>query len=363
MSVEAVYGDGARILDERRRLAKYGEFVSPFIQTKALLHRARIERLMAGEIPPPVTCELDLADGFCNHACPHCFHGTNHKRSPVFLDTSAAKELVSALAAAGTLGLELVGGGEPTTHPAFEAVVEYACSTSLDVGLVTNGSLLHHHFGALQKLKFVRVSVDAASEQTYLVTHMRRGFSKIVSNIEQLVAAGHRDVGFGFLIVPSNVEDIPRAAQIAADAGCRYIQYRPATLPNPVSPEMWNRARRLVAETAAAWSGDAFQVFDAGVKWFHLTGPRHYPACVTAPLVAVVKATGDIAHCILRRNEPERYVGNVYDGGFFAHWGGERHRRNLREIPLSSCPKPCKHDAYNIMAHAMATDMHHVNFV
>lgn len=51
----------------------YNEIASPFIQTKALLHFGKLLELSKSNIITPITCEIDLTDGFCNNKCSHCF--------------------------------------------------------------------------------------------------------------------------------------------------------------------------------------------------------------------------------------------------------------------------------------------------
>ena len=51
----------------------YKNLVSPFNQSKVLLHKDKFDELKQNIIASPVCCEIDLADGFCNNKCKHCF--------------------------------------------------------------------------------------------------------------------------------------------------------------------------------------------------------------------------------------------------------------------------------------------------
>lgn len=51
----------------------YKNLVSPFNQSKVLLHKDKFYELKQNIIASPVCCEIDLADGFCNNKCKHCF--------------------------------------------------------------------------------------------------------------------------------------------------------------------------------------------------------------------------------------------------------------------------------------------------
>lgn len=342
----------------------YQDLASPFIQSKSLAHIDRIREINRGEMPVPVTVEIDLADGFCNHACPHCFFGTQLKKQPVYLETARLKQVIDDFATHGVRAIELVGGGEPTTHPDIAAIISHAGSRGIDTGLVTNGQLLPKIYESAHHLKYIRISLDAASPEIYQLTHGSRHFTKVIHNIRGL--AEHMDmskVGCAYLITPDNVEDILPAAELVNSLGCRFIQYRPATLDHEVDPTIWEAARELAGQAATLHGGRGFQVFDAGIKWYHLERKRNFARCTTSPLVAVLKASGDIALCILKRNEEESHLGNIYQADFFDIWFSSRHQELIDAVDLGTCPKPCKHDSYNIVAESVKHGAFHENFI
>lgn len=65
-------------------ILKYTDLTSPFFQPKVLLHIEKFKDVYRNEIATPVTCEIDLTDGFCNNKCNHCFFGTNKKPNQYF---------------------------------------------------------------------------------------------------------------------------------------------------------------------------------------------------------------------------------------------------------------------------------------
>jgi cyclic pyranopterin phosphate synthase len=288
----------------------------------------------------------------------------SHKKEPVFLDTLVLKNVLQELKENGVRAVEFVGGGEPTTHKDVAELIKYAADLGLDVGLVTNGMLLHRIFDVADCLTFVRVSLDAATASTYEKTHGSKSFDKVLDNLNQLTRHMNPEkIGCGYLIVPDNVEEIIQAAALVKEIGCRFIQYRPATLPYPVEESIWKQAQENVQIAISTYGGENFQVFNAGIKWNHTVQERRYSKCHTSPLVAVLKATGDLALCILNRNNKDRYIGNIYDGGFFKHWGSERHYQLVNSIDVHCCPKPCKHDSYNIVAEGIRDKLFHKNFI
>lgn len=345
------------------KILEYTDLTSPFIQPKVFLHLEKFKDIKEGKISVPVTCEIDLTDGFCNNKCAHCFFSTNSKNTPVYLKTETAKKLITELHENGVKGIEFSGGGEPTTHPEFKDILTYATNIGCSVGLITNGLLLDKIMDVANKLSFIRISLDAATPEVYEKVHGVPYFERVMSNIKELTKYMEPlRIGVGYLIVENNVQDILEAAKIIKQLGCRFLQYRPASLPYEIDSQIWIEAHEKIKE-ARKYCDENFQIFDAGVKWRHVNGNRYYKKCYTSSLVAVVKATGDIPLCILNRNTTDKIIGNVYDGGFFKNWYSERHKELLSQIDVQLCRKPCKHDSYNIAYEAYQNDLYNKDFI
>ncbi|MBU1094448.1 MAG: radical SAM protein [Firmicutes bacterium] len=341
----------------------YNELVSPFVQTKVLIHNDKFEELKSDKVVSPITCEIDLTDGFCNNKCKHCFFGTNSKSIPIYMNTEVIKSVIKELHECNVRGIEFTGGGEPTTHPDIKEIIAYTLDLGFDVGIITNGLLLNKIMDVSDKLKFVRISIDAATPITYRKVHGVNSFNTVIENIRKLKDAAPKcSIGLGYLIVPDNVSDIVDASILAAELGVDYIQYRPASLTYDVKKEVWTEAEDNVKK-AITLKINNLQIFNAGIKWHHVVEERKYSKCTTSSLVSVIKANGDIPLCVLKRNELASIIGNIYDGGFIKNWYGEKHYELIDNINLKQCRKPCKHDSYNIVNEAFNLDFYHKNFI
>lgn len=89
----------------------YKDLVSPFNQSKILLHNEKFHELKSNIIAVPVCCEIDLADGFCNNKCRHCFFGTNTYKEKILMDESVIKNVLVELKDIGVKAIEFSGGG------------------------------------------------------------------------------------------------------------------------------------------------------------------------------------------------------------------------------------------------------------
>lgn len=341
----------------------YSEIVSPFIQTKALCHIGKLRELQNNSIIAPVTCELDLTDGFCNNKCRHCFFSTDKKSEPVIMPSNHAISLIDELCEIGVKAIEFTGGGEPLTHPDCEKILTHATKKGLSVGIVTNGLLLPRISNIISGLSFVRISLDAGTTTTYKEVHGVDVFEEVIDNIKSITRLNGDKVGIGYLILPNNIGDITVAAKVSREIGARFIQYRPASLPYDVEEHVWIKAQENV-DKAKSNRSDTFQVFDAGIKWRHVIEKRQYLRCNTSSIVGVIKANGDIPICVLKRNEKDSIIGNfILENGFNKVWNSEKHKDMIAAIDLETCRKPCKHDSYNIMYEAVKNDYLHCDFI
>lgn len=222
-----------------------------------LSQRSVIERLRAyltwqqeaaGGIPPhgPVSVNLDLTSA-CNFACPHCVDSGIINTGDQ-LDLKAVCDTVDTLRSQGLLSVILIGGGEPTLHRDFEAVVGHIKSRGIQLGIVTNGSRLSRIAGivdSLEKEDWVRISIDAGTEETFAASHRPRTSITLAGLLKGAAALKKRNpritLGFSFVIVwegitvngralRRNLDEMDLAARLAADHGFDYISFKPCLI-------------------------------------------------------------------------------------------------------------------------------------
>jgi MoaA/NifB/PqqE/SkfB family radical SAM enzyme len=222
-----------------------------------LSQRSVIERLRAylkwqqdaaDGIPPygPVSVNLDLTSA-CNFACPHCVDSGIINTGDQ-LDLQTVCDTVDTLRSQGLLSVILIGGGEPTLHRDFEAVVGYIKSKGIQLGIVTNGSRLSRIAGivdSLEKEDWVRISIDAGTEETFAASHLPRASITLAGLLKEAEGLKKRNplitLGFSFVIVwegitvngrplRSNLDEMDLAARLAANHGFDYISFKPCLI-------------------------------------------------------------------------------------------------------------------------------------
>lgn len=334
---------------------------NPYHEHKLLLpyHATRGRAILAGQIPPPSTIEIDVTDGACNQACTHCCFGSGPHRKLRSIDVGMLLPFLAEAYSHGTCAFELVGGGEPTNHPRLAEVIHGIAALAEPgrerphIGLVTNGVRLDRAFPVAGCLDWVRVSLDSADREVYNTLHgvdPRLGhFDRVLKHIRDLLTIiDPARVRVGYLVVPPNNHQRDRifaAVELAAELGVKHIAFRPAFLPYDVDSTPWQEAAAAITEAKQAYSS-SFVLGGTGGSWDYAIGKRQQPigVCKTRPLVMVIKADGTIPSCILFRERLDERpaLGKIADG-FEPLWFSDAHKESLRRVDRMTCPNVCKH--------------------
>jgi len=199
----------------------------------------------------PLSINLDLTTA-CNFRCPHCVDSTIINAGKI-LDTEDIKQSIDTLKSHGLMSVILLGGGEPTLHRDFEEIVRYLKAKNMQVGIVTNGSRLHlikKIAKILEEKDWLRISIDAASEKTFALSHNPKNninLETILTNAREFKKLNPRiSMGYSFVIVwkgiyingqelCSNIDEISKAVRLAKAYHFDYISFKPCLLKLDVS--------------------------------------------------------------------------------------------------------------------------------
>lgn len=194
----------------------------------------------------PLSINLDLTAA-CNFACPHCVDSTIIN-SGEMLHTEKIKKSIQNLKSRGLLSVIILGGGEPTLHRDFQEIIEYLKNQKLQVGIVTNGTKLGRVKGVvhlLEKKDWIRLSIDAARENTFINSHRPRSnisLQKILSDAREIKQSNPDiDMGYSFVIVWDGIEingqelcpnimEIPEAVELAKEYLFDYVSFKPCLI-------------------------------------------------------------------------------------------------------------------------------------
>lgn len=322
-----------------------------------------------GELPPPIECNLDPI-AVCNLDCSFCIvqryikHNRGEIGDMVKLPLDYMKRLVDFLVDWGVKGLCISGGGEPTLHNGLPELLEYAHG-KLDLALVTNGTKV---FPEMLYARWVAISVDAATRDTYKLIKGKDKFDEVCDNIRWLSDKrrdGDADLCFKFLLTRDNQMEIEEASKLAFQLGVQDFHVRPADLerkdmdctglrPDQLGAVNWQMERCHDIDT------EGFRVYTVIHKFAPDFRVKHdFPACLASPLIFPILSDGNGYICVEHKMEEKYRLGSAYPDpeNILTWWGGERHREIVKNItPETDCSR-CVYSEYHKQIVATREDL------
>jgi len=307
----------------------------------------------------PVSVELSLTNR-CNADCMWCSdRDLRRRQGDGEMEVPRFRALFKDLQEGGTRGIVFEGGGEPTLHPAFPELVDYAVSLGLKAGLITNGIDLHGVDPS--KFEWIRVSLDAATRETYRKLKRVDRFDDVLRNL-RVIGASSTILGIGYLVSDQNMEyaELEELLIQLKGMGARYIHFRPIV----DHPELAPRPDAVLGLNKLNSPG--FSVLNSAMLENVITGNMGLP-CLAHSMSSVVTANGDVFLCgrlnIHRWCAP---IGNLKTRAFRDLWHGEERQRQALQVRdpdfcLNHCPK-CRISKFNVLFHQV-TNLGTKNFI
>ena len=202
------------------------------------------EALEKAPINAPISINLDVTTA-CNYRCDHCVDMDILNKN-INYEHEKLKDSLTYLAEKGLRSVIIIGGGEPTAYKGFEDIVCHLKAMNIQIGVVTNGSMLKKIEAVADVLEakdWVRLSLDSGTNETFRAMH-KPGSKKctlewICSHIPNIKKINPDfQIGFSFIIVwkdcetndtkiIENVDEMVTAAKLAKDHQFNYISFKP----------------------------------------------------------------------------------------------------------------------------------------
>lgn len=234
---------------------------------------AHLDRLVAwrmGQTPAPVTVEWDLSNR-CVLGCQDCHFAHTHVRGPWatarrafpmafentgdLADTRLVLRTLDDMRAAGVLAIVWSGGGEPTTHPDWLSIMDYAAALGFQQGVYTLGGLLTSATASrlASVATWVVVSLDCADAETY-AAEKRVPPSRFDAACHGLTALIGQQavVGASFLLHGENWRQCGDMLSLGRALGADYTTFRPAIRTSADQPSICTDDRAWIADALAA---------------------------------------------------------------------------------------------------------------
>ncbi|MFC1756637.1 radical SAM protein [Patescibacteria group bacterium] len=347
---------------------------------KLLYHLDALRKWQEGRDFYPLNLEIGPTSA-CNVRCVHCYvQHLEHKR--VYLPDDAYLNLITDIITAKIKAIVFCGTGEPLLHKKTPEAIVLAEQGGIDVGMITNGTLLTPSVAKqiLPKMTWMRFSILGIKEETYNKLHGIKGkiWERLYSNLEEasrLKRENGYKVTFGVscALMPENGHEIHLMAKKFSDLGFDYFVIR------PVGQDM---AHAIVADTdlskrfekelemAENYSSDTFKV----VVRRELFGyeedqetKRHYEKCLALPFLACVDADGSLYTCNGRWGEEDYTYGNINQKSFLDIWNSPEHKKKMKNLmattDVKTCGIVCRQNSMNELLQQISDIPDHVNFL
>jgi len=314
------------------------------------------------EIPQCLPMQVDIEiTTRCNLRCFTC-PKTYSKEKGVHINRELFERFAQATFETAR-SVNLTGFGEPMLCPDFEYFFNKSVSAELEVGFITNGTLLSPSWleRFLQAKTHVFVSVDAATPQTSRLMRPQLDFDRLVQNLQlwNRLKAQNPDskahLRFNFVPTRKNVHELPGVIELAAKVGAERVEVLNMRL-NDLAESARKESLVFHIPLARKWFGKAREkaealnldlilppgfdtsVDDASAEEIarnvdtpvevNLPGSK-YPLACSAPWFRInVNIRGDVFPCCWYPFP----MGNLVRENFDQIWHGEKYRKMRRRI-------------------------------
>jgi len=164
----------------------------------------------------------------CNSKCIMCGGSYFNSTSGDMITFDLYKRMLKNLQTDYIAKIKYGGFGEPLLNPHLRDIVEYTTKhyPHIDQILVTNAIAMNEDISKflVKHLYEVKMSVNAATSETYRKIHQIDRFDEVIENIRRLSCinkekGGKCELMLSFVAMRRNIEELPSAIDLASDLG------------------------------------------------------------------------------------------------------------------------------------------------
>jgi len=315
---------------------------------------------------PPIEVSLDPIHA-CQLMCEHCnAHRYLTKDIPGSkrMTDEHIINLTNFLATWGVKAICWGGGGEPSLHTKLGDCLELSHNRGVKNSLATNGINYDRDLirQAVKTCRWIGVSVDASTKETYKIGRKADKFSIAVHNLRDMVREVKRqktncDVSFKFLIFDYNQHEIYAACKLAKKLGVRDFHARPADWRHQGLGD-WRKKQSIYNlnlireqfERCHKLESHKFRVFTVTHKFNDdFTPKRIFEKCWATPICIQLCANGAIYLCPDVRHDERFKLGEHFPDPMNIQriWGSNKHREMVFGDTAKMCTSRCTYSPYN----------------
>lgn len=250
----------------------------------------------------PYVAQIDPTNA-CNLKCPKCPNRLNRRKIsfiPFKIFKNIINEMEDYLFSVGLFDM-----GEPFLNKDIFKMIKYAESKNIKTHLNSNMTLINeNNVDDLinSGLRYITMSIDGASQETY--SKYRRGgdFNKIIKNIKLIIQKKKEYKTFfpflelKFIVFKHNEHEIKKAKMIAKEIGIDFFTLSPSVVYTPISQEL---------------DKEALSMASSKITQIHGSNKGNKNTCYWLYKWLIVNADGGVS-CCCGSNKKKDDFGNVF---------------------------------------------------
>ncbi len=303
----------------------------------------------------------------CDSECQTCLRTFNTLEPPKDLTLAEVQRLVDQFPVLERVVLH--GIGEPLLNKQIFEIVAYLKTRGATVLFNSDAiSLTQKRAAQLidSGLDEYRVSMDAASRETYARIRGVDQFARVIRNVGYLVSLLQQQgcsrprVSMWFTTLKTNLDELPAFIRLAAQLGVpevnaqRLVFYGQglAVQEQSLHRRLEEREQGLLgeAEAVAQQYGITFKASGATTPIQSLNGAapdqRPWAGCQRPWTLSYVTANGNVLPCCISPWTTKSYrnlvLGNAFTTEFAHVWNGERYQQFRQDFESEVAPDPCR---------------------
>jgi len=303
----------------------------------------------------------------CDSECQTCLRTFNTLEPPKDLTLAEVQRLVDQFPVLERVVLH--GIGEPLLNKQIFEIVAYLKTKGATVLFNSDAISLTQKRAAqliASGLDEYRVSMDAATRETYARIRGVDQFARVIRNVGYLVSLLQQQgcsrprVSMWFTTLKTNLDELPAFIRLAAQLGVpevnaqRLVFYGQglAVQEQSLHRRLEEREQGLLgeAETLAQQYGITFKASGATTPIPSLNGAapdqRPWAGCQRPWTLSYVTANGNVLPCCISPWTTKSYrnlvLGNAFTTEFAHVWNGERYQQFRQDFESEVAPDPCR---------------------
>lgn len=306
----------------------------------------------------PIHMQLEPTTA-CNLACITCPHEEYIKQAK-HLSLENFKRIYDQIR---PLKITLSGLGEPFANPQMPDIIRYTKDRGTSVNTTSNMTLINEKLAEKIvdcRLDLIKVSIDAANQETYQKIRLEDGFNKIIEGIKLIINfkeeknVSHPSIRFNFVVQGANFREMEELVVIAGEIGVEAIYFQPLELVGieDKSEEIvgdlthegllsefkraFKKSVEIGLETNLPSLIDNFDTF--WKKYIEIGSQKDNKICPLPWFSTYVTVDGDVRPCCSFPINPEANLGNILKEDFETIWNGEKYKRFRKAIKEGKRP-------------------------